>query len=116
MQSLVAAVLAFSLAASPTLLAQTKTDEAAVLNVPRAWCDAWNRHDGHAFAQVMADDVDFVTVGAMWLHGRPDFEKYHVRLLSGRFNQSTMASLQTAVRFLRPDRRHSSLELEGCGR
>jgi hypothetical protein len=30
----------------------------------------------------MADEVDFVTVGAVWLHGRPDFEKYHVRLLA----------------------------------
>jgi hypothetical protein len=44
-----------------------------------------------------------VTVGAMWLHGRQDFEQYHVRLLNGRFNQSTMTSLQTAVRFMRPD-------------
>ena len=103
MKSLVAAVLALSLAALSTVLAQTKSDEADICNVPRAFGDAWNRHDGHALAQVMANDVDFVTVGAMWLHGRADFEKYHARLLSGRFNQSTMTLLQTAVRFLRPD-------------
>jgi uncharacterized protein (TIGR02246 family) len=42
-------------------------------------------------------------VGAMWLHGRQDFEKYHSRLLSGRFHQSIIAVLQTAVRSLRPD-------------
>jgi uncharacterized protein (TIGR02246 family) len=103
MKSLVAAVLALNLAAPSTVFAQTKSDEAAIRNVPQTFRDAWNRHDGHALAQVMADDVDFVTVGAMWLHGRQDFEKYHGRLLSGRFNQSAMTLLQTAVRFLRPD-------------
>jgi uncharacterized protein (TIGR02246 family) len=103
LKTLVIAVLALSLAAGSTVLAQTKSDEVAVRNVPQAFRDAWNRHDGHALAQVMADDVDFVTVGAMWLHSRKNFEKYHVRLLSGRFNQSTIAVLQTAVRFLRPD-------------
>jgi uncharacterized protein (TIGR02246 family) len=103
MKSLVAAVLALNLAAPSTVFAQTKSDEAAIRNVPQTFRDAWNRHDGHALAQVMADDVDFVTVGAMWLHSRQDFEKYHVRLLSGRFSQSTATLLQTAVRFLRPD-------------
>src|SRR5580658_11144559 len=99
MKSLVAAVLALNFATPSTVLAQTKSDEDAVRNVPQAFCDAWNRHDGHALAQVMADDVDFVTVGAMWLHSREDFEKYHARLLNGRFNQSTITMLQTAVRF-----------------
>jgi uncharacterized protein (TIGR02246 family) len=103
MKSTVAAVLALSLAALSAALAQTKSDEADIRKVPQAFGDAWNRHDGHALAQVMANDVDFVTVGAMWLHGREDFEKYHARLLSGRFNQSTRTVLQTAVRFLRPD-------------
>jgi uncharacterized protein (TIGR02246 family) len=102
MRSLAAAILALILAL-PSALAQTKSDEAALGGVPQAFCDAWNRHDGHALAQVMADDVDFVTVGAMWLHGRPAFEKYHTRLLSGRFNQSTITPLQTAVRLLRPE-------------
>ena len=39
----------------------------------------------------------------MWLHGRPDFEKYHARLLSGRFKGSSITPLQTAVLFLSPD-------------
>jgi uncharacterized protein (TIGR02246 family) len=102
MRSLVAAALAFYLTTPYPIHAQTKSDESAICNVPQAFCDAWNRHDGHALAQVMADDVDFATVGAMWLHGRPDFEKYHTELLSGRFKQSTIASLQTAIKFLRP--------------
>jgi uncharacterized protein (TIGR02246 family) len=103
MKGLVSAVVVLAITAPSLVLAQTKSDETAIRHLPQAFCAAWNRHDGHALAQVMADDVDFVTVGAMWLHGRPDFEKYHVRLLSGRFNQSTMTLLQTAVRFLRPE-------------
>jgi uncharacterized protein (TIGR02246 family) len=103
MTRLTACVLVFILAGNSSALCQTKSDQAAVRKIPQAFCDAFNRHDGHELAQIMADDVDFVTVGAMWLHGRADFEKYHVGLLSGRFNQATITQLQTAARFIRPD-------------
>jgi uncharacterized protein (TIGR02246 family) len=103
MKSLLLAFLALFVAATLPVSAQTKPDEEAVGKLPQAFADAWAKHDGHELAKIMADDVDFVTVGATWLHGRPDFEKYHVRLLSGRFRESTITPLQTAVRFLRPD-------------
>ncbi len=83
--------------------AQSKADEDAVRKLPQAFCEAWNKHDGHELAKIMADDVDFITVGATLIHGRPDFEKYHTRLLSGRSSGSTIAILQTAARFLKPD-------------
>ena len=47
------------------------------------------RHDVHQLVRMMAEDVDFVTVGLTWLRGRADFEKYHARLLTGRFNEIT---------------------------
>jgi uncharacterized protein (TIGR02246 family) len=78
-------------------------DEEAVHNLPQAFCAAFNKHDGQQLGQIMADDLDFVTVGATWLHGRSDFEKYTSRLLSGRFNNVTIELLYVAVRFLRPD-------------
>ena len=81
----------------------TKLDEEALRKLPQAFSDAFSKHDGHELAKIMADDVDFVTVGAWWIHGRPDFEKYHTRLLSGRFREATITPLQTQVRFLRPD-------------
>jgi uncharacterized protein (TIGR02246 family) len=81
----------------------TKPDEEALRKLPQAFSDAFSKHDGHELAKIMADDVDFVTVGAWWIHGRPDFEKYHTRLLSGRFREATITPLQTEVRFLRPD-------------
>jgi uncharacterized protein (TIGR02246 family) len=83
--------------------AQTKADEVAVRDVPQAFAAAWAKHDGHQLARIMSEDVDFVNVGGDWLHGRPDFELYHTRLLSGRFKESTLTPLETAVRFLRPD-------------
>src|SRR5262249_18940084 len=51
----------------------------------------------------MADDVDFVTVATVYPYGRADFEKFHTRLLSGRFKDSTITSLETSARFLHPD-------------
>jgi uncharacterized protein (TIGR02246 family) len=83
--------------------AQTKSDEAAVRDVPQKFITAWAKHDGHELAKIMSENVDFVNVGGDWLHGRPDFELYHTRLLSGPFKQSSLKVLDTAVSFLRPD-------------
>jgi uncharacterized protein (TIGR02246 family) len=103
MTRLVPAVIAILLATISPVRAQTKLDEEAVRNLPQAFCAAFNKHDGHLLAQMMADDIDFVTVGATWLHGKSDFEKYHTRLLNGRFHGIKFEVLQVAVRFLRPD-------------
>ncbi len=88
---------------SLNLYAQTKVDEEAARKLPQSFCDAWAKHDGHELAKIMAEDVDFVTVGAHWFHGRADFEKYHSRLLSGRFKEAALTLLQTEVRFLQSD-------------
>ena len=103
------------LCASTSIHAQTKSDEEAVRALPRAFCDAWAKHDGHQLASIMAEDVDFVTVGGVWFRGRADFEKYHTRLLAGRFKDSTNTPLEIDVRFLRPDEAvvHWSWRIEG---
>lgn len=85
------------------LRAQTKADEEAVHKLPQSFRDAWANHDGHELAKIMAEDVDFVTVATTYLHGRADFEKFHSRLLSGRFKDSTITVLDSTVRFLHPD-------------
>jgi uncharacterized protein (TIGR02246 family) len=103
MTRFVFAVITILLATTSAVHAQPKLDEEAVHNLPQDFCAAFNKHDGHQLAQIMADDIDFVTVGATWLHGKSDFEKYHTRLLSGRFHGITIEPLQVAVRFLRPD-------------
>jgi uncharacterized protein (TIGR02246 family) len=103
MKYLLSVLLCFFLAGASNVLAQSKSDEEAVGKMPQAFCDAWAQHDGHALAKIMAEDVDFVTVATTYLHGREDFETFHVRLLSGRFKDSTITVLKTTTRFLRPD-------------
>jgi uncharacterized protein (TIGR02246 family) len=103
MRHLVNYFLLVFLSASTNVQAQNKAEEQAVRKLPQAFCDAMTKHDGHELAKIMAEDVDFVTVGALWLYGRTDFEKYHTRLLSGRFKNMTCTNLQALVRFLSPD-------------
>jgi uncharacterized protein (TIGR02246 family) len=107
--------LYFLLLSATAAHAQSKADEDAVGKLPQEFCDAWAKHDGHALAKIMAEDVDFVTVATTYLHGRADFETFHVRLLSGRFKDSTMTVLKTTTRFLRPDMAvvHWSWKIEG---
>jgi uncharacterized protein (TIGR02246 family) len=95
--------------------AQTKADEEAVRKLPQAFCDAWAKHDGHELAKIMADDVDFVTVATTYLQGRADFEKFHTRLLSGRFKEASIKQIEMTSRFLRPDMAvvHWSWRIEG---
>ena len=88
-------IMVFSLVAVSH--AQTESDKETLRRLPRAYCDAWAKHDGNELAKIMAEDVDYVTVGAGWFRGRKDFEKYHTRLISGRFKDSTMTPLETRV-------------------
>jgi len=115
MKYLLSASLCFLLASTSHALAQSKADKEAVGKLPQEFCEAWAKHDGHALAKIMAEDVDFVTVATTYLHGRTDFETFHVRLLSGRFKDSTISVLKTTTRFLRPDMAvvHWSWRIEG---
>jgi uncharacterized protein (TIGR02246 family) len=115
MNYLLIALLWFFLAATSNVLAQSKTDQEAVAELPQEFCNAWAKHDGHALAKIMADDVDFVTVATTYLCGRADFETFHVRLLNGRFKDSSITVLKSTTRFLRPDIAvvHWSWKIEG---
>ncbi len=95
----VAAILAI-IAVVPAR-AQTTPDAAMVERLPASFSAAWATHRGDALAKLVSDDVDFINVGAIWLHGRSDFAKYHARILAGRLGASTITPLATDVRFLR---------------
>ena len=83
--------------------AQTNQGEEALRALPKAFAAAWAKRDAQELAKIVAEDVDFVTVGAVWLQGRVDFAKYHASLLQGRAHESTLTPLETSVRFIRPD-------------
>jgi uncharacterized protein (TIGR02246 family) len=82
---------------------QASGDEKAMRDLPQAFSKAWAAHDGRELAKIVSEDVAFVNVGAIWLQGREDFEKYHSRILQGRFKKSTIVPLDTNIRLLRPD-------------
>ena len=115
MKYLLSASLCFLLASTLNSQAPSTGDEEAVAKLPQKFCEAFAKHDGHALASLMAEDVDFVTVATTYLHGRADFETFHVRLLSGRFKEVNMILLKTTKRFLRPDMAvvHWSWKIEG---
>lgn len=98
-----ALVTALALCAASPAIGQSAADRAALARIPAAFGAAWDKGDGAALGALMAPEVDFITVGATWLHGRRDFALYHTRLLAKRFAGSTMDPLETRVTFLRPD-------------
>jgi uncharacterized protein (TIGR02246 family) len=95
--------------------AQSAADVSAVRAIPQAFADAWGKGDAHQLSNLMSADVDFVTVGATWLHGRSDFETYHGRLLGGRFKGSVNTPLAVKERCLNGELclLHWSWRLEG---
>ncbi len=95
--------LALGLLTSLSAWCQTQGDTEALKALPGTFSSAWATHEGNQLAKMFSEDVDFVNVGAIWLHGRADFEKYHTRILQGRFKDSTNKPLDTHVRFLHPD-------------
>ena len=77
--------------------------DAPFVAVANAWIDAWNRHDMNALADVVADDVDFITVGGNWLQGRGAFKAHHAARHATNFRDSRFAIRVLRVQRLRPD-------------
>jgi uncharacterized protein (TIGR02246 family) len=68
-----------------------------------ALVDDWNRHDMTRFAQLFAEDADFVNVIGLWWHGRSEIQKQHEALHATRMRQSRLVAMETAVRLLGDD-------------
>jgi len=86
--------------------AQTKgiaKDEKAIKSIALNFQDAWNRHDMKALAALVAEDVDFITVGGTWLKSRKDFEEHHAKLHGMPFKESVWTTKSTKVKFIKPD-------------
>jgi len=84
-------------------------------NVVRAFSDYWNRHDMEAFAQLFAEDAEFVNVVGLWWKGREEIKRAHVATHATMFKNSRLTLTQIEVRFVKPDVAiaRSSWELTG---
>ena len=113
MTRIIAAALLLTLTLSAAALGQTSAakpdsqgadgDEAAVRAVVKSVEDAWNAHDGKAFAAPFAADADYVVVNGAYLKGREAIEGGHTHIFSTAYKESRNAATIKAVRFLRPD-------------
>ena len=78
-------------------------DRQAIRDIETRWQNAWNRHDISALADLLTDDVDFITVIGRWCKGKKDFYDYHVRLHQVMFKDSVHKTTDTQIRFLSPE-------------
>ena len=78
-------------------------DEAAIRAIVQSVQDAWNAHDGKAFAAPFAADADYVVVNGLHVKGRNDIEQGHTQIFSTIYRESRNAATVRGVRFLRPD-------------
>jgi uncharacterized protein (TIGR02246 family) len=85
------------------LMAQTKSDDAAIRAVMDRFMDAWNRHDAHAFASVFTADADFTNVRGQGASGRKELEEFHEPMFATVFKDSHQEYAEIKTRYIRPD-------------
>jgi uncharacterized protein (TIGR02246 family) len=79
------------------------TDDAAVQQLVAAFMDAWNRHDGAAFAALFTEDADFTNVAGVALHGRTRIQAFHAKAFGARFKDSHQSADRVAMRWVTPE-------------
>lgn len=90
-------------------------DREKIENVVRSFGDCWNRHDMEAFAQLFAEDAEFVNVVGLWWKGREEIKRAHAAIHATMFKHSRLAIGDIEIRFVKPDVAivRSSWELTG---
>jgi uncharacterized protein (TIGR02246 family) len=78
-------------------------DTEAIKNIALKWQDDWNRHDMKALPALVAEDVDFITVGGVWQKNRKEFEEYHAKGHAMQFKESVWTTKNTTVKFIKSD-------------
>ncbi len=76
---------------------------AEVTRVVNAFAEAWNRHDMNAFAELFAEDAEFVNVVGIWWKGRSAIKSAHEFTHQTMFKSSRLSMQEVAVRFPTPD-------------
>jgi len=83
--------------------ADQSSDQAAIGQTVMRLQEAWNHHDMKAFANLFAEDADFVNVAGAWWKGRAEIEQKHRAAHATIFRNSTLSIEEVNVRFLTPD-------------
>ena len=70
-----------------------------VKNTVHAFAECWNRHDMKAFAELFAEDAEFVNVVGLWWRGRDEIRKAHEYTHATMFKDSQLTISEVSVRF-----------------
>ena len=102
---IVLVLLAITMIALPVAAQNNENskDREAVKAVALNFQDAWNRHDMKALASLVADDVDFITVGGNRMRSKKEFEELHTKTHAMMFKESVLTTKNTEVKFIKPD-------------
>jgi uncharacterized protein (TIGR02246 family) len=83
--------------------AGSSEDEAAVRALEARQPEAWNKHDGKAYANLFTENGDCVNIVGWWWKGRAEIEKKLTDAFVYVFKESTLTITNVDVRFLTPD-------------
>lgn len=83
--------------------APTATTDTQFVALAERWQKAWNSHNMTALADLVDEDVDFITGGGRWLRGRDAFTKHHTQLHQAGAADSTFEIRKTHVQRLTSD-------------
>jgi uncharacterized protein (TIGR02246 family) len=97
------AFVGFCITGNARTPSNANTDEAAIRQIVQQVQDAWNAHDGKAFAAPFATDADYVVVNGMYAKGREAIERGHTAIFTTIYKDSRNVATVKSVRFLRPD-------------
>jgi uncharacterized protein (TIGR02246 family) len=101
------AVMVLIVSIAKTIAAESPPDQppeaAAAGAIGAAFVNDWNRHDMKKFAELFAEDAQFVNVIGLWWSGRSEIQKQHEALHATRMRNSHLIATETAIHLLRPD-------------
>lgn len=78
-------------------------DEAAIRNNIKEMQAAWKSKNGARYAQVFAEDADFVVITGNYVKGRAEIARGHQQIFDTIFKETTITLNVKQIRFLRPD-------------
>ena len=79
------------------------SEAAEVTRVVDDFAETWNRHDMNAFAELFAEDAEFVNVVGLWGKGRLEIKEAHEFTHRTMFKNSRLSVQEVAARFPSPD-------------
>ena len=77
-------------------------DETTLKDIPMQMIEAWNRGDAQGFAQVFAEDADFIAFEGTHLKGRDQINEFHQPLFDSVLKGTRLEGGVQFVRFLGP--------------